>query len=146
MSLKFTGRAEASVDHEILDLLFGMMESFKTYFVAALESVELPLSQGHVLMCLDEPTPMHALATRMGFDASHITAIVDRLEERSLIERRPDPHDRRVRRVALTDAGVELRERIRDSLFDTLPPLSQLSVTQRRQLRDLLAIATRAAN
>lgn len=81
----------------------------------------------------------------MGFDASYITAIVDRLEERSLIERRPDPHDRRVRRMALTDAGAELRERIRDSLFDTLPPLSQLSITQRRQLRDLLAIATRSA-
>ncbi len=59
------------------------MESFKGHFVVALEKLDLSMSQGHVLMCLDEPVPMSAIARRMGFDASHITALIDRLEERT---------------------------------------------------------------
>ncbi|MGH9124745.1 MAG: MarR family winged helix-turn-helix transcriptional regulator [Acidimicrobiales bacterium] len=142
MNPKFLARGDGNIDHEIVDLLFALMESFKEHFIAALESAELPMSQGHLLMCLEEPTPMHVLAKRMGFDASHITAIIDRLEERQFIERRVDPHDRRVKRIILTPPGAALKEDIRSRLLDTLPPLSNLSDEQRAQLRDLLATAT----
>jgi len=131
-----------STDREIVDLLFDVFDSFKEHFAAALDCVDLPMSHGHLLMCIHEPTPMTALARHLGFDASHITAIIDRLEERHLLERRPDPHDRRVKRITITETGAALREHIRNSVIDTLPPLHRLSAAQRTQLRDLLAAAT----
>ena len=41
------------------------------------------------------------------------TEVVDALEERGLVERRPDPNDRRATLVALTDHGVTVGEAIR---------------------------------
>ena len=138
---KFTPRTVGNLDHQIIDLLFTLMESFKGHFVNALAAFDLPLTQGHLLMSLDEPIAMSDMAHTMGFDASHITSIVDRLEERTLVERRPDPVDRRVKRIAITAEGIALREQIRTALFETLPPLSRLSDAQRRQLHGLLTIA-----
>ena len=51
------------------------------------------------------PSPMRRLAEQMNCEASNLTGLVDRLETRGLVERRPDPHDRRVRLLALTETG-----------------------------------------
>src|SRR5215208_6330219 len=65
--------------------------------------------QQMVLGFLDEPRPMGELAVHMHCDSSNITGIVDRLEERGLVERGAAAGDRRVKLVALTAAGRELR-------------------------------------
>lgn len=44
--------------------------------------------------------------------SGNLTGIVDRLEEQGLVERRPDEKDRRVIRVALTEKGRRLNERM----------------------------------
>ena len=143
MGLIKLSRARAGdVDHEILGLLLVLVDSFKDQFEAAVEAAELNLAQGHLLMSLDEPTQMSELARDMGFDASHITSIVDKLEDRNLVERRPDANDRRVKRIVLTPAGQKVRDQIEDSLLSTMVPLGGLDATQRAQLRDLLAAAT----
>lgn len=54
------------------------------------------------------PTPMRRLAEQMNCEASNLTGLVDRLENRGLVERLPDPSDRRVRVLALTPQGEEL--------------------------------------
>ena len=69
--------------------------------------------QQMVLGLLDEPRPMGELAQQMHCDNSNITGIVDRLTERGLVERRAAEGDRRVKLVALTDAGRAIRERAR---------------------------------
>ena len=45
------------------------------------------------------------LARSIGFDTSTIAGVVDRLESRGLLMRNASPEDRRVRLLALTDAG-----------------------------------------
>jgi len=82
--------------------------------------------------------PMSALAGELHCDASNVTGIVDRLEERGLIERRSDPADRRVRRLALTEAGAEMRERMLARLYEPPRQLERLSRAEQRALRDLL--------
>jgi DNA-binding MarR family transcriptional regulator len=136
------GMDTEATDREIVDLLIAFMEAFKGHFVVALEKLDLPLSQGHLLMRLDEPLPMSSIAKRMGFDASHITALIDRLEERGLIERHTDPHDRRVKRINVTEVGAAVRDQIRSCVYEGLPPLARLTSAERIQLRDLLATAT----
>jgi DNA-binding MarR family transcriptional regulator len=45
------------------------------------------------------------IATRLGIDRTVMTYLVDDLEQAGLVERRPDPADRRARQVMLTDRG-----------------------------------------
>ena len=50
---------------------------------------------------------MKDLATNATLSTSGLTSLVDRLEKQGLLERRPDPDDRRATRIVLTDAGFE---------------------------------------
>lgn len=55
----------------------------------------------------DAPTPptQAALAGHLGIDRTVMTYLLDDLCAAGLVERCPDPADRRVRRIAATDAG-----------------------------------------
>ncbi|WP_327145682.1 MarR family winged helix-turn-helix transcriptional regulator [Nocardia sp. NBC_01327] len=50
------------------------------------------------------------LAQEIGADKTRIIAVLDDLQERGLIERDPDPADRRARVLTLTPAGRRLRD------------------------------------
>ena len=81
-----------------------------------------------------EGRPMGALAEEWVCDASNATWMVDRLEERGLAERRAAPGDRRVKMVFLTPAGVKIRKKLMDGMFE--PPSELL----RLERDDLLAL------
>ena len=49
-----------------------------------------------------------ALAERMGVEAMTASGYLDRLEAQGLIERQPDPSDRRAKLVCLTDAAQDV--------------------------------------
>jgi DNA-binding MarR family transcriptional regulator len=108
---------------------------------------ELGLSppQATALLRLDPEggMPMRRLACALHCDSSNVTGIVDRLEERGLVERRPDPADRRVKLLLLTDAGGELRALLVRRLADPPAPLQRLSAEEQRALRDLMRRALR---
>jgi DNA-binding MarR family transcriptional regulator len=55
------------------------------------------------------------LAHSLGVGLGTVTGIVDRLVAHGLVSRHEDPHDRRVRRVELTDAGTKLITEIDDA-------------------------------
>ena len=96
--------------------------------------------QAHVLNLLEDagPLPMHAVADRLRCDASNVTGLVDRLEDRGLIERRAAAHDRRVKIVALTEEGARLRARLSRRMFEPPPAIAGLSAEDQRTLRDVL--------
>jgi DNA-binding MarR family transcriptional regulator len=85
---------------------------------------ELGLTPGHTktLFELDDKVgkPMGELASSLACDASSATWLVDRLEERGLVERRPYPGDRRVKAVVLTEEGVKTRALLTERL--SAPP------------------------
>src|SRR5438445_5667984 len=70
--------------------------------------------QCHVLHLLepDQPLPMGRLAETLSCDASNVTGLVDRLEARGLVERRPSGADRRVKVLQLTPTGSRLRSHL----------------------------------
>jgi MarR family transcriptional regulator, organic hydroperoxide resistance regulator len=87
---------------------------------------------------LDGAMPMGSVAEVLSCDASTLTGIADRLEERRLIERQVDPADRRVKLLALTDKGRKLVESI-DAPFTTdIPGIATLSDPERAELTRLL--------
>jgi len=57
-----------------------------------------------------------ALAQSIGADKSRIIGVLDELQERGLIQRQPDPADRRVHLLSLTDAGRRLRESVQTAI------------------------------
>jgi DNA-binding MarR family transcriptional regulator len=100
---------------------------------------ELGLTPGHLKVLAvihpDEPRPMGVMAEVMGCDASQMTWLIDRLEERELVERRTTPTDRRVKSIALTPRGVEVRRLILDKLFEPPDELLALDVAALEDLR-----------
>ncbi|GLK98414.1 hypothetical protein GCM10017581_001550 [Dactylosporangium matsuzakiense] len=50
-------------------------------------------------------TTQLALANKLGIDRTVMTYLLDDLEKAGLIERKPDPADRRARRILATEAG-----------------------------------------
>jgi DNA-binding MarR family transcriptional regulator len=103
---------------------------------------ELGLTPGHLkalaIIQPDEPRPMGVIAEIMRCDASQVTWLVDRLEERALVERRTMPSDRRVRTIALTPKGVEVRRLVLDKLFEPPDELVRLDAVTLETLRDHL--------
>jgi DNA-binding MarR family transcriptional regulator len=81
--------------------------------------------------------PMSALADLLFCDPSNVTGIVDRLESRGLIERRPHPADRRVKRIAITDHGAEVRAEAMRLIYEPPEAIKRLSRAEQRELRDL---------
>lgn len=57
-----------------------------------------------------------ALAQSIGADKSRIIGVLDELQERGLIQRRPDPADRRVHLLSLTEAGSRLRASVQEAI------------------------------
>jgi DNA-binding MarR family transcriptional regulator len=134
-------RAEPrTVDGEVLDLMLQVLGLLKQHFHAAIVDLGLTPQQAHALRALDptRPVPMRELAAGIMCDASTVTGIVDRLEDRGLVERRPDPDDRRVKGLVVTPAGIEMRERIWQEVMGHAPHLAVLSQDERTKLRDQL--------
>jgi DNA-binding MarR family transcriptional regulator len=59
---------------------------------------------------LAEPLRMGEIAETLGCLPSSVTVLVDRLDAAGLARREQDPHDRRAKRLVLTEKGVEVRE------------------------------------
>jgi DNA-binding MarR family transcriptional regulator len=86
-----------------------------------------------------EGQSQQALAERLGVPASRMVALVDRLEDVGVIERRPDPEDRRIRRLHLTRKGRNTLERAFKIAVEFEQRLcSGLTDAEREQLIDLL--------
>ncbi len=80
-----------------------------------------------------------ALAERLGVPPSRMVALIDDLEGRGLVERRPDPEDRRIRAVHLTKKGGQTLERAAEVAIEYERKLcSPLAEDERDLLIDLL--------
>src|SRR5919201_4348808 len=84
----------------------------KPRFVQIAHELGLAPQQAGALKALVEPVPMGDLAAALHCDSSNVTGIVDRLEERGLVRREPDPRDRRVKMLVLTPKGESMRQEI----------------------------------
>jgi DNA-binding MarR family transcriptional regulator len=109
-----------------------------------LSEFDLTPAQAHLLLELDpeRPEPMSDVATTLGCDASNVTGLVDRLEERGLIERRSASTDRRVKMVAVTPTGSRLRSKLLEYWYEAPAPIAGLP---QRDARELLRILRKAA-
>ncbi|WP_240139570.1 MarR family winged helix-turn-helix transcriptional regulator [Streptomyces sp. MUM 178J] len=124
---------------EVVELIGTVVARYHDEYEEAAAQHSLTGAQARVLGLLTlEPMPMRRIAQKLKCEPSNVTGIVDRLEVRGLVERRPDPADRRVKLAAPTAQGRQTARRLRDSLDFAREPLAQLSAEERTVLRDLL--------
>jgi len=121
----------------LMQLFFAQRANLPT--LAA--ELQLSPAQCHLLHLIEpgRPIPMGELADTLACDASNVTGLVDRLESRGLVRRRPSPEDRRVKVLDLTPAGSRLRTVLLDRM--TTPPaaVGRLSVREQRALVRILS-------
>jgi DNA-binding MarR family transcriptional regulator len=95
---------------EIVEHLFTLVDRLRGAFETAAAAFDLSVAQAKALRHVvgAGPVPMRDLACRLRCDASNVTGIIDRLEQRGLVERRAAPADRRVKSLVATPRGDEM--------------------------------------
>lgn len=86
------------------------------------EGFDLSVEEWVVLVNLKRREELSQLeiGERVGKDRPHVSRLVDSLEARGLVERRPSRRDRRVKRVGLTEAGRAAMPRLTRVALDYL--------------------------
>jgi DNA-binding MarR family transcriptional regulator len=135
------------------DLGWALGAVFRAYVKSAEAAVaDLPGGpRGYQVLAAaarDLPRSQLALAHQLGIDRTVMTYLLDDLEKAGLVERRPDPADRRARRVTATDLGraraEELEQQLRRCEDHVLAPLPEADRgTFRALLRRLATAADR---
>jgi len=120
--------------------MFELIHLSKRRFMAIASEFDLSPPQVMALRQLDpaEPKPMSELAIALRCDNSNVTGIVDRLEDRGLVERRPGEHDRRVKMLMITERGAQVRAGLAARLDEPPEALADLSPEDQRALRDIM--------
>jgi MarR family 2-MHQ and catechol resistance regulon transcriptional repressor len=91
-------------------ILWKAFDAVREHAERHIESLGLCLSDFGILEALlhKGPLPVNTIGSLIRLTSGSITAAVDRLETKGLVERRNDPGDRRARVVHLTQLGRKL--------------------------------------
>jgi DNA-binding MarR family transcriptional regulator len=110
-------------------------------FAERIAAVDLnpPLFRVLNLVAAAEGRSQQAIGAAIEIPPSRMVALVDELEQRGLVERRPDPEDRRVRALFLTAKGKRCLTRGRKIAAQHEGELTQgMNATDRKRLIALL--------
>jgi MarR family 2-MHQ and catechol resistance regulon transcriptional repressor len=120
----------------------GFIGELRCESTERLRKAGVSMTNLHVLRLLSEhgDMPMSRLADLLDVSLSNATGLVDRMEERALIERVRVPDDRRVVLARLTDGGRRTLEEAEDMRHQTFEDM--LGRLDERQLARLLQALT----
>ena len=110
-------------------------------FTRFMDESGLSASQIHALMRLYHASAgacrVSELGSHLGITNAASSQMVERMVKMDLLQRSDDPHDRRVKQVALTpqgrqliERGIETRRRWMEELTHALTPAEQQSITE----------------
>lgn len=129
-------------DRVLLELLVHMSLRLR------LRGVDLESSTGLVgreldliaLLTASGPTSVKSLVADLGLPRSTMTAIVDRLQNRGLLERHPNPQDRRSVMLEATPAAAEALSHYRQGMLSLVNHIKQaLTEVERDEFTRLVA-------
>ena len=109
---------EEYLGHSFKKLHFLMEQAINQRLV----ELDLTTAQGHAIGYLThrpEPACARDLETAFGLSHATVSGILSRMEGKGFIEVRPDPDDRRIKRICLLDKGHACSQEIRSHIRDT---------------------------
>jgi DNA-binding MarR family transcriptional regulator len=136
-------------DDPLAEAFWSVARQLRRAATESLAQWDISPSQARALRVLahHDPVRLSDLAEHLHIAARSATEVVDGLEAKGLVQRQPDPHDRRATLVTPTKPGTEMIGAIRaargtqaERLFD------QLSATDRAHLGRILRKLTAEPN
>lgn len=121
--------------------LMTTASTMREAYDACFAPLELNLTQGSMLAYIVEfgPATQSNIASHLGHGRAATGATIDQLERRDLVERLPDPADRRVKLVQVTDAGLDMAEKLRElDLYVSTALREGITRSERRALASVL--------
>jgi DNA-binding MarR family transcriptional regulator len=109
--------ANGDEDESLSELFWGVARQLRHLSRETLEPWQVTPGHSRALRVLAHHGVMRLseLSDHLHIAPRSTTEVVDGLQERGLVERRADPHDRRATLVALTEAGVAVSEAIQNA-------------------------------
>ena len=134
------------MERENLDRNFGFLlhdvsRLMRTVFDRRGREIGLTRSQWWVLTMLyaKEGVTQSELADFMDLEKPTLGRLLDRMQEKEWVERRPDRHDRRVNRLFLTEKVQEIMRALRKTAADVRKDaLGNMAETEREDFIDML--------
>ena len=111
---------------------------------AVLNDLDLFYSVGITFSSHTEPVSMGELSHALEVPLSTATRIMDWLVKNGYAERLPDPDDRRIVRVALTQSGKEMYQTINEFFIERMERIMREFTPQERH--DLLSLLSRVVD
>jgi len=101
---------ENEPDHRLFLLIGAIWEKTRRWTEKQLKTLNITFPQFAALTALSrkDRVTQRELSEVMDVDATTVMVVCDSLEKKNLIQRVPDPSDRRVNRIVLTDDGKEV--------------------------------------
>ena len=132
---------EEHLGHSIKKLHFLMEQAINQRLL----ELDLTSAQGHVIGFLrrsKEPPCAKDLETAYGLSHATVSGILSRMEAKGFIEQRPDPRDRRVKRIFLLERGLACSQSIWQHIEESERTMSAgFSPEEQAQLRTFLSRA-----
>ena len=126
------------LDHEIFDAMTEFVTQLLQRGERLAERFDVPVSCMKAIRRLDAAVTMKDLGQRLHCDPSFVTMIADALEQRGLARREPNPADRRIKNLVLTERGLEIKGTLEHEAIGEMPWTRALSPDEREQLLGLV--------
>lgn len=142
-----TETASKTVARELPQVFFRLLMSHRAWIKTGATSLGLSAFQAMTMLFMDpaRPQPMSDVAATIGCGPSNLTGIIDKLEARGYVKRRPGEGDRRVKEVSLTRAGQAFRNRLLSRIREPAPWMRALSAADQKTLIEIFTKAVAAA-
>ena len=101
-------KPEETIDYHVRAVWYGI---FRMYNQAGIEH-DITTSLGYVLLNIhtEGGTPAKKIAPLIGMESRSLTRMLKSMEEKGLIYRKQDEHDKRSVRIYLTEEGIRRKE------------------------------------
>lgn len=129
-------------DDTLSEAFWSVARQLRRAATDSLAQWDISPSQSRALQVLahHDGVRLSELAEHLHIAARSATEVVDALQERGLVQRRPDPADRRATLVVLTPKGQQVSTAIQDSRAEDAQRLfGALSASDRAELARILA-------
>ena len=142
-----TERDAKKIARALPQVFFRVLMSHRAWVKSGAMGLGLSAFQAMALVFVDpaRPRPMSEVAATVGCGPSNLTGIIDKLEARGLVKRRPSRADRRVKEVSLTRAGRAFRNRLLARIREPAPWMQALSAEDQGRLIEIFTKALAAA-
>src|SRR5260370_19193197 len=126
------------LDQDIFDAMTEFIAHLMQRGEQLSQRYDVPVSCMKALRRLDAPVAMKDLGHQLHCDPSFVTMIADALELRGLATREPNPADRRIKNLALTDRRAELKPAMEQEGLGQMPWAQALGRSEREHILELV--------